>query len=82
MISFRRFHSEVKVEHLHDVYLFLGGLARDRRKPVVRRSLARAACVLVHRLHLHTPGTAREVDAEQYLADTLDVGGRDSRLRT
>jgi len=65
---------------LRVAYRDLQDIARDPREPAVRRSQARAAGVLVHRLILLiTTGADTEVEAELYLGDTLDTAARTSR---
>ena len=64
---------------LRAAYRVLEALARDRRSPIAPRVLARIAAVVVHRLNLLLEtGADRDVDAEQYVADTLRVASRTS----
>ena len=59
---------------LQAAYLELEALARDRRAPVVLRGLSRVAAVAIHRILLiHSTGTDRQIDADGYLAATLDT---------
>ncbi len=70
----RRSRQRIIPRSLQAAYLELDALARDHHEPVVLRGLARVAAVAINRILLiHSTGTDRQIDADGYLAATLDT---------
>ncbi len=64
---------------VRSAYLDLDGLAHDRLAPPLRRALARATAVPLHRLQLlYATSSDGDVELLRYLTNTLDVAARTS----